>query len=177
MKAEELKQRYEQLYNKMKNSGEVRQMMIFGEAEYWAFNRTLQNDLKTAEAWVSKLEAIEWNNYLSDTEATHIASTLLNQDGTQGAVWDKPTFLSVIEKGGGEAERMPYYNSNALWVVAAMIYSDHAKSIAEDMGYNTVAEVPVEKLAMSTYRKAVEKLCDKDRKFFVRPYFADLLMG
>ena len=177
MKAEEVKQRYEQLYNKMKDSGEVRQMKIFGEAEKWAFAKMLAVDPKTAEAWVAKLEAIEWYNYLSDSEAVQIASALINQDGTQGAVWDKATFLSVIEKGGGEAERMPYYNSNALWVTAAMIYSDHAKSIAEDMGYNSVAEVPVEKLAMSTYRKAVEKLCDKDRKYFVRPYFAEYLMG
>lgn len=177
MKAEEVKQRYEQLYNKMKDSGEVRQMRIFGEAEKWAFAKMLATDPKTAEAWVAKLEAIEWNNYLSDTEATQIASTLLNQDGTMGAVWDKATFLSVIEKGGGDAERMPYYNSNALWVTAAMIYSDHAKSIAEDMGYTSVADVPVDKMAMSTYRKAVEKLCDKDRAFFIRPYFADLLMG
>lgn len=177
MKAEELKQRYEQLYNKMASSKEVRQMMIFGNAEKWAFGKVLASDPKMAEAWVSKLEAIEWNNYLSDTEATHIASTLINQDGAMGAVWDKATFLSVIGNGGGDAERMPYYNSNALWVTAAMIYSDHAKSIAEDMGYTSVADVPVDKMAMSTYRKAVEKLCDKDRAFFIRPYFADLLMG
>jgi hypothetical protein len=177
MKAEEIKQRYEQLYHQMANSREVRQMKIFGDAEKWAFDKVLATDQKTAEAWVAKLEAIEWNNYLSDTEASHIATTLLNQDGSMGAVWDKATFLGVIEKGGGEAERMPYYNSNALWVVAAMIYSDHAKSIAEDMGYGSVAEVPVEKLAMSTYRKAVEKLTDKDRKFFIRPYFDEYLMG
>lgn len=177
MKAEEIKQRYEQLYRQMANSREVRQMMIFGDAEKWAFDKVLATDQKTAEAWVAKLEAIEWNNYLSDSEASHIATTLLNQDGSMGAVWDKATFLSVIEKNGGEAERMPYYNSNALWITAAMIYSDHAKSIAEDMGYTSVADVPVEKMAMSTYRKAVEKLCDKDRKFFVRHYFAEQLMG
>lgn len=177
MKAEEIKQRYEQLYRQMANSREVRQMMIFGDAEKWAFDKVMATDQKTAEAWVAKLEAIEWNNYLSDTEASHIATTLLNQDGSMGAVWDKATFLSVIEKNGGEAERMPHYNSNALWVTAAMIYSDHAKSIAEDMGYTSVADVPVEKMAMSTYRKAVEKLCDKDRKFFIRPYFAEQLMG
>lgn len=172
-----MKLRYEQLYHQMANSREVRQMKIFGDAEQWAFGKMLASDPKTAEAWIAKLEAIEWNNYLSDTEATHIATTLVNQDGSMGAVWDKSTFLAVIEKGGGEAERTPYYNSNALWVVAAMIYSDHAKSIAEDMGYNSVGEVPIEKLAMSTYRKAVEKLTDKDRKFFVRPYFTEQLMG
>ena len=175
MDKNDLKQRYEQLYHKMANSREVRQMKIFGMSEKWAFNRTVDNDPKTAEALLAKLEAIEWNNYLSDAEATHITSLLINQDGSMGAVWDEPTFFSVVEKNGGKIEHMPYYNDNALWVVAAMIYSDHAKSIAEDMGYTSVAEVPVEKMAMSVYKKAVENLCDKDRVYFVRPYFAEML--
>ena len=174
---EEMIKKYHELYEDMKHSGDPMKMNIFGEADKWAFKTMSELSPKHAEIWLGILESIRWNNYLTDTEASHIASTLANQDGTQGAVWDKATFLSVIEKGGGEAERMPYYNSNALWVTAAMIYSDHAKSIAEDMGYSSVAEVPVEKLAMSTYRKAVEKLCDKDRKFFVRPYYAEYLMG
>ena len=176
MDKNDLKQRYEQLYHKMANSRDVRQMKTFGLAEKWAFNRTVDNDQKTAEAWLSKLEAIEWNNYLSDGEAMHIASQLVNKDGSTGAVWDESTFFSVVERNGGKVEHMPHYNENALWVTAAMIYSDHAKSIAEDMGYASVAEVPVEKLAMSVYRKAVEKLCDKDRAYFVRPYFAEMLV-
>lgn len=175
MDKNDLKQRYEQLYQKMANSRDVRQMKIFGTTEKWAFHRTVDNDPKTAEAWLSKLEAVEWNNYLSDAEADYIASQLINQDGSMGAVWDEATFFSVVEKNGGKIEHMPHYNENALWVVAAMIYSDHAKSIAEDMGYTSIAEVPVEKMAMSVYRKAVEKLCDKDRMYFVRPYFAEML--
>lgn len=175
MKADELKQRYEQLYHQMATSRDVRQMKIFGVAEKWAFAKMLAMDTKTAEAWLAKLEAIEWNNYLSDAEAMHIVSQLVNQDGSMGAVWDEATFFSVVEKSGGKIEHMPHYNDNALWVVAAMIYSDHAKSIAEDMGYASIAEVPVEKMAMSVYRKAVEKLCDKDRMYFVRPYFAEML--
>lgn len=175
MDKNDLKQRYEQLYHKMANSREVRQMKIFGMSEKWAFNRTVEDNPKIAEAWLAKLEAIEWNNYLSDAEAEHIAYGLVNQDGSVGPVWDKATFFSVVEKNGGRIEHMPHYNDNALWVVAAMIYSDHAKSIAEDMGYATIAEVPVEKMAMSVYKKAVENLCDKDRVYFVRPYFAEML--
>ena len=52
-----------------------------------------------------------------------------------------------------------------------MIYSDHAKSIAEDMGYKSPAEVPAEKMALSCYRKAVENLKDVDSGFHVRRYF------
>jgi hypothetical protein len=52
-----------------------------------------------------------------------------------------------------------------------MIYSDHAKSIAEDMGYKSVAEVPNERMALSCYKKAVESLKDPDKGFKVRDYF------
>lgn len=175
MNTEELKQRYEQLYHKMANSKDVRQMIIFGEAEHWAFKKMLMSDPKTAEMWLAKLEAVEWNNYLSDAEAVLVVSKLVNQDGSVGGVWDKATFEKVVQANGGYTERMPSFNDNALWATAAMIYSDHAKSIAEDMGYSSVAEVPVEKMAMSVYRKALEKLCDSDRTYFVRPYFAETL--
>ena len=66
---------------------------------------------------------------------------------------------------------MPYYNCYALWVMANMLYSDHAQSVAEDMGYKTPAEVLNEKMALSMYKKAVEKLKDVDRPHFVRQYF------
>lgn len=52
-----------------------------------------------------------------------------------------------------------------------MIYSDHAQSIAEDMGYKSPKEVPNEKMAVSIYKKALEKLKDADRPRFVREYF------
>lgn len=146
---------------------------VFAEAEEWAFNKMSETSPSMAEMWLAKLEAICWYNYLSDSEAKSIAAKLINQDGIVGAKWNKDTFLSAVEKLGGEIEKEPCYNENALWVAGNMIYSDHAKSIAEDMGYATIAEVPAEKMALSCYKKAVEKLCDKDRKYFIREYFED----
>ena len=52
-----------------------------------------------------------------------------------------------------------------------MIYSDHAQSVAEDMGMSSTEAVPNEKMALSMYRKSVEKLKDHDRPKFVREYF------
>lgn len=52
-----------------------------------------------------------------------------------------------------------------------MVYSDHAKSIAEDMGYKNPSEVPNEKMLRSCYNKALERLCDLDNGFHVRKYF------
>lgn len=76
-----------------------------------------------------------------------------------------------VEALGGKVYEKPFYNCYALWVTANMLYSDHAQSVAEDMGAASPEAVPNEKMALSMYRKAVEKLKDVDRQKFVREYF------
>jgi hypothetical protein len=110
-------------------------------------------------------------NYLSQGEAMNIGKRIENQDGTKGFHWNHEVFTNAVKSLGGVVENKPYYNSYALCVTANMIYSDHAKSIAEDMGYKSAAEVPNEKMALSCYKKAVECLEDKDEGFKVRDYF------
>ena len=165
-------ERYEELYQDMATSKDVSKMHVFGAVDKWMFCQLAETNPRAAQMALDKLEAIHWNNYLSDAEAKEICATLVNQDGTTGCKWGKEAFLQAIEKQGEETEKKPYFNENALWVTANMIYSDHAKSIAEDMDAQSVAAVPAEKMAYSCYRKAVEKLCDRDRKHFVRQYFA-----
>ena len=168
-------ERYEELYKDMATAKDVEKMHVFGAVGKWMFCRLAEENPRMAQMALDKLEAMYWNNYLSDAEAKEICAALVNQDGTAGAKWGKEAFLQVVEKHDGETEKKPYFNDNALWVTANMIYSDHAKSIAEDMGAQSVAAVPAEKMALSCYRKAVEKLCDRDRKHFVRQYFAEEL--
>lgn len=174
---EDMIQRYEELYMDMVNSHNPKKMMVFGEAEKWVFKDLVKVHPEMADAWLDHLEAICWNNYLSEKEALNISKKIVNQDGSKGFHWDYNTFISVVEKLGGKSEEKPYYNSYALWATANMIYSDHANSITLDMGYNTIQEVPAEKMAMSCYRKAIEKLKDVDRPNFVRVYFKDTIYG
>lgn len=168
---EELKERYLELYDDMAKSGMPEKMKIFGEAAKWAFDRLHERDPKLAEMWVEKLEATHWHNYLSKAEANEIVAKFINQDNSRGAHWSYDVFKGAVESLGGNMMEEPYYNCYALWVVANMIYSDHAQSVAEDMGHTTPAQVPNEKMALSMYKKAVEKLKDKDRPRFVRDYF------
>ena len=171
MTKEQMMGRYEELYHKMVNSKDVKNMKIFGESEKWVFNEVAKAHPELAESWISHLEAVCWNNYLSQNEAMNIGKRIVNQDGTKGFHWNHDVFVKAVESLGGITEEKPYYNSYALCVVANMEYSDHAMSIAEDMGYKTVAEVPNEKMALSCYKKAVEKLKDIDDGFHVRKYF------
>lgn len=163
--------KFKELYHTMKESRDVANMKIFGEATKKMFYKLAEAHPELAEEMLQMLAPIEYNNYLSPEEATHIAEGLIAQDGSRGAHWDKPTLEAAVTRLGGKTEELPIYNWCALWVVVNMIYSDHAESIAEDMGFSSVANVPAEKMAKSCYRKAIEKLSDPDRPRFVRAYF------
>ena len=171
MNKEQLIERYDELYDKMKHSQDVKNMKIFGKAEKYMFHELAGAHPDMAERWLSHLESVCWMNYLSQGEAMNIGKRIENQDGTKGFHWNHEVFTNAVKSFGGVVENKPYYNSYALCVTANMIYSDHAKSIAEDMGYKSAAEVPNEKMALSCYKKAVECLEDKDEGFKVRDYF------
>lgn len=171
MEREQLINRYNELYDKMKSSRNVKYMQIFGEAEKYMFGELASAHIDIAERWLSHLEPVCWNNYLSDKEAVNIGRTIENQDGSKGFHWDYHVFTNVVKQLGGKLEEKPYYNSYALWVVANTIYSDHAESIAEDMGFQGSMNVPNDKMALSCYKKALEKLKDVDNEDFVRDYF------
>ena len=167
----EILERYEELYEDMATSGNKDKMTAFGEAERCMFKKLAKEHPAIAQMWLDKLEAMHWRNYLSKQEAEEIASHLVNQNGRIGAHWNYDTFKGAVESLGGKVYEKPYYNCYALWATANMIYSDHANSVAEDMGANSPEAVPNEKMALSMYRKAVEQLKDVDRPKFIREYF------
>lgn len=168
---EELIRRYRALYSRMKDGDNPRYMRIFGEAEGAMFASLAASSPEIAEKWLSKLEAMDWDNYLAKDEADMITSRMVSQDGSKGPHWAYDTFVSAVRSLGMEPEDRPHYNSYALWTAANMIYSDHARSIAEDMGYKNAAEAPAEKMAASCVRKAVEVLRDPDKGYDIRDYF------
>lgn len=161
---EELLKRYEELYSLMTTSKDPKKMLAFGDAERWAFKKTCEQNPKVAQFWLEKLEASEWNNYLSKGEAEEITAHLVNQDGTKGAHWSYDTFKAAVESLGGQMSNPPYYNCYALWVTVNMLYSDHFKSASEF--------VPADDMPRYFYTMALEKLKDPDRPEFIRAYFA-----
>lgn len=160
---EDLIKQYDELYEEMVSAKDPKKMMIFGEAEKKMFHALAGKHPEIAEMWLTKLEAGKWNNYLSKSEAEHIASKLLNQDGTRGPHWSYETFRGAVESLGARIKDEPYYNCWALWVVANMLYSDHHKS--------TMEFVPADQEPRFFYLMALEKLKDPDRPKFVREYF------
>ena len=163
--------RYDHLYKMMAEGSDPEKMRIFGHAERHMFRVIVERNSALADEWLAMLEGVEYNNYLTEEETKEIGEHMENQDGTMGYHWPCAVLLPAVESLGGTIEEKPYYNSYALWVVMNMIWSDHAKSIAEDMGYKSVSDVPADRMVKSCYRKAIEKLRDPDREDFVRDYF------
>lgn len=175
MTKDELITRYNELYDVMKNSGDVSKMKTFGKAEKRIFSLLAIEKPQLAESWIAQLESICWRNYLTQEEAMMISKKMINEDGTIGFHWSHDVFIPVVERLGGITEDKPYYNTYALCTAANMIYSDMADEIAEDMGYKSAREVPNDKMALSCYKKAVAYLHDMDNNFHIRKYFKHLI--
>ena len=163
--------RYEELYHNIIASKDDAKMEMLGCLFLSMMEQIESSSPRLYKEMLDKMEASEWNNYLTEAEAAKIASTLVNQDGSHGPHWPYDVFKGAVESLGGKPSEKPFYNCYALWVAANMMYSDHAQSVAEDMGFNSPSDVPNEKIALSMYKKAVEKLKDVDRPMFIRPYF------
>lgn len=163
--------KFEALYDLMSKSADVTKMQTFGMASKKIFEEVAKHHPDIAEKWLSELSPLLYHNYLSSEEAEKIADELVNQNNSKGPHWSREAFTQMLNRLGVPIEEEPYYNQCALWVTANMIYSDHANSIAEDMGLNSPNNVPAERMAKSCYRKAVEVLKDIDRPHFIRWYF------
>lgn len=158
-----MKEHYIMLHRKMSDMDNQYARDVFAEAQRWAFDKMTEVAPSTAEVWLGKLEAICWNNYLSELEAKSITAKFVNQDGSKGPKWAFSQFETIVGSLGGSVEVCPFYNKFALWTTANMLYSDHADSLKE-----FVSEAELPKLM---YRMSIEKLKDPDRPRFVRDYF------
>ena len=154
---------FKEVYGKLFETGTPEAMkmlegILCDFAEYVGkSNEKLYNDA------VERMNAVNWNNYLTEREALHIVETLQGQDGQKGAKWSFAQVSDAVEKIGGQMECEPYYNKYALYIAVNMIYSDFAKTLAEYVEADRMFEL--------VYRLAVDKLKDTDRPRFIRAYF------
>lgn len=166
-----MEERYRHLTSEAVKSKDKKKMQVLAEAAAAAFGELVVTNLELAQDWIDKLEAVEWNNYLSAKEARSVESGFVSQDGVKGPHWQHEDILKAAEDLGIPADKRPYYNSYALFAVTNMVYSDHARSIAEDMGHKSPADVQHDKMARSCVNKAIEMLEDPDGGFDARRYF------
>ena len=164
MTAQEMKERYDALYEYMANSRDPKNMKAFGCVMTEMMDYLIQNKPDVAEEMIESLEAIKWHQYLTPKEADRIFAGM----DPKGA-WPREAWKSTMESLGIPLEEPPYYNRCALWIEMNKIYSDFGEEIASLLGKPLQ---PTDKDIISAcYKMALKNLKDKDGIYHIRKYF------
>lgn len=154
---------FREAYKKLLDLGTPEAMLMLGSVLCEFAEYAEQSNGRLYRDAVEKMNAVNWNNYLTEAEAVQIVGSLVGQDGSKGAHWSMAQVSDAVERLNGSMECEPYYNKYALFVTMNMIYSDFSATLAQFTDAENLPEV--------VYRLAVDKLKDADKPRFVRAYF------
>lgn len=158
MNTQELKEKYNLLFDRMAKSSKTENMVLFGRVMSSMMYDLIASNPAKAEEYMEYLEAVNWKNYLTKKEAEGIIEGMVPD-----APWGKEQWKLAMSQYGYPTEDAPSYNSCALWVTMNMIMSDSGQTLGKyiDSG----------KMFKLTYELAIDKLTDKDDVFRIRKYF------
>lgn len=166
MNAQELKDKYWELYEMMADSNEPEKMKAFGRVMTKMMNNMIAMKPDMAEEYINELESIKWRNYLTPSEAQKIV------DGMDPkAPWSREAWQQAMKQYGLPTEEEPYFNLCALWVEMNKEHSDHAKTMAEKVWMKPLNDIPAEAMVKAMYFFALDNLKDKDEVYNIRSYF------
>ncbi len=166
MNGNEIMAKFDELYEKMSRSSDVKDMKLFGGVMREAMAYLTESKSEKAEELMEKLCAMEWCNYVTRREAEEIVKHMV-----PSARWSEEAMKRWLEELGLQKEEAPYYNEHALWVVVSMKYSDDAKTLAEEVMGKKVEEVEELDMFRMCHALAMDVLRDEDGVFDVRKYF------
>jgi len=162
--AQELKDRYDGLYDYMASSRDPKNMKAFGCVMNEMMDFLIQYKPDIAEEMIDKLEAIKWHQYLTPKEAEKIVAGM-----DPKAPWSREVWKSAMESFGLPLEDAPFYNRCALWVEMNKIYSDFGDEIAALLG--KPLSLSDKDIISACYKMALKNLKDKDGVYNIRKYF------
>lgn len=158
-----LKEKFDELYSTILSSKDDRKMKILGCMTKKIMYQTIESQPQRAEAYLEILEAVNWNNYLTEKEAETIIGKMI-----PSPKWSKQVWKEMMEKLDEPLEVRPFYNRCALYVTMSMIDSDSGKTLK-------TIESDENKYFSLIHSLAMDKLLDKDGVFNIRHYFCELL--
>ena len=158
MNAQEMKERFSDLYSYMAMSKKPSYMMAFGSVMKEMMDWMIANKPAEAQEWIDKLESIRWKNYLTPKEADNIIAQMVPK-----APWTRDQWKAAMDKHEYKHEEMPCYNPCALFVTMSMIYSDSSDTLSNFMQGADMFDL--------IHDLAIDKLKDRDGRFNVRRYF------
>lgn len=165
MTQNEMKDKFDMLYNYMSASNEPRYMKLFVEVMVEMMDWMIKNQSAAAEQWIETLGAIKWEQYLTKSEALSVFNAL----NPKGA-WTLDVWRKAMEDLGLETEREYVFNCYSLWLEMNAIHSDNGAVIAGLLGIEPT-DVTNPKYIKTIHRMAVNTLTDDDGFFDVRSYY------
>ena len=165
MTQEELKKKFDMLYDYMSTSNEPRYMRLFGTVMVEMMDWMIKNQPQAADAWIEKLCAVKWEQYLTKAEATNVFNALMPKGAWTWDVWVK-----AMQDLGLEWERQYVFNSYSLWLVMNAIHSDDGADIASILGIEPT-DVTNVKYIKTIHKLAINKLTDADGFYSVRSMY------
>lgn len=164
----ELREKYKSLFNTMVESKDVDNMKLFGTVMNNLMEFAIMKDQSFAEQEVEKLEAINWDQYLTRAEAESICKSM-DPEGK----WTFDGLSKALREVGFEIERKPLFNKYAMWVTMNAMYSDHADRLKNNIKSMTGLDIDQTQCLTLIYGLALDSLLDQDDKFNVRKYFLE----
>lgn len=158
MNAQEMKERFSDLYTYMATSKKPAYMMAFGSVMKEMMDWMIANKPAEAQEWIDKLESVRWKNYLTPKEADSIVAQMVPK-----APWTRDQWRTAMDKHEYKHEEMPCYNPCALFATMSMIHSDSFDTLSHFTQGADMFDV--------IHDLAVDKLKDRDGRFNVRHYF------
>ena len=139
-------------------------MMLFGEVETEMMEWMIKNQPTAAEAWIEKLCAIKWHQYLTKKEAQDVINSMIPK-----APWTYEAWESAMSKMQLEIEKEYDFNKYATWVAMSQVYTDFGETLAKTLN-TPLNSIPVERLLPIIYDMAMDLLLDKDGVYDIRKY-------
>ena len=165
MNNEEIKQKFDMLYDYMASSKTQKYMMTFGnvmkDMMYWL----IEHRQDIAEEYVEMLCSVKWKQYLTRKEAIDIVKKM-----RPSAVWEYDRFCEILKSLGLPCEKEYEYNTYSLWVVMNAVYSDNGEVICKLLNMDR-GDIANAELIKTVWIFANNLLCDEDGKYDVRKYF------
>lgn len=166
MKTSEHIKKFDELYEKMSESTDIKDTELFGSVMREAMQLLIELHPANAQELIEKLEAINYKNYLTKKEAEGIIAAM-----KPAPMWSFDQMRRGMVASGAPESEEPYYNEYALYTAISMIASDSAETLAKYAFGKEKSEVNDSQLFELCYHLALDKLKDKDGVFNIRKYF------
>ena len=161
-----MKEEFLKLYDYIVNSEDPKKMHVLGQVVKSMMYRFIDSYPQWAREYLDTLQAVKWNNYLTQKESEQIVTNMVPKP-----MWNRTAWESMMTNLGLPMEDEPYYNGEALYVTMQMICSDDAETLMSYLGMQDLNNGNRETLFKLVYKLALNKLCDKDKMFNIREYF------